>query len=311
LRVGIFIGDATSHRTTVEELLANARWAEEHGLATGWVPHIPWSLDGLVALALAGQVTSRIELGTAVMPTYPRHPLAMAQQALSTQAACNGRLALGIGPSHPVVIERMHGLAYERPIRHLSEYVSILDAASAGPGMVHFDGELYHVDALLDVPGATPVPVLIAALAPQMLRLAGERTTGTITYWADERSVGEHIVPRISDAAAGAGRPAPRVVVGLPIAICDDADAAREEAAGAFAAYTGIPTYQRILARGDAGGPADVAVIGDERQAAARLASFAAAGATDVMLAVVGLGPDHAETRRRTGEFIASIAGGL
>jgi len=311
LRVGIFIGDATSHRTTVEELLANARWAEEHGLATGWVPHIPWSLDGLVALALAGQVTSRIELGTAVMPTYPRHPLAMAQQALSTQAACNGRLALGIGPSHPVVIERMHGLEYERPIRHLSEYVSILDAASAGPGMVHFDGELYHVDALLDVPGATPVPVLIAALAPQMLRLAGERTTGTITYWADERSVGEHIVPRISDAAAGAGRPAPRVVVGLPIAICDDADTAREEAAGAFAAYTGIPTYQRILARGDAGGPAEVAVIGDERQAAARLASFAAAGATDVMLAVIGLGPDHAETRRRTGEFIASIAAGL
>jgi alkanesulfonate monooxygenase SsuD/methylene tetrahydromethanopterin reductase-like flavin-dependent oxidoreductase (luciferase family) len=173
LRVGIFIGDATSHRTTVEELLANARWAEEHGLATGWVPHIPWSLDGLVALALAGQVTSRIELGTAVMPTYPRHPLAMAQQALSTQAACNGRLALGIGPSHPVVIERMHGLAYERPIRHLSEYVAILDAASAGPGMVKFDGELYHVDALLDVPGATPVPVLVAALAPQMLRLAG------------------------------------------------------------------------------------------------------------------------------------------
>src|SRR5579864_3173086 len=123
MRIGVFIGDATAHRTTVEELLDNARWAEAAGLATGWVPHIPWSLDGLVALALAGQVTSRIELGTAVMPTYTRHPLAMAQQALSAQAASGGRVALGIGPSHPVVIEKMHGLSYERPVVHVREYL--------------------------------------------------------------------------------------------------------------------------------------------------------------------------------------------
>ena len=310
MRVGIFIGDATSHRTTVEELLANARWAEEHGLATGWVPHIPWSLDGLVALALAGQVTSRIELGTAVMPTYPRHPLAMAQQALSTQAACNGRLALGIGPSHPVVIERMHGLAYERPIRHLSEYVSILDAASAGPGMVRFDGELYHVDALLDVPGATPVPVLIAALAPRCCAWRenappGRSPTGpTSGLWASTSFPGS-----ATRRPVRAGPP-PGVVVGLPIAICDNADGA-----GGGRGLRRLHRHSDLSAdpgrTGDAGGPADVAVIGDERQAAARLASFAAAGATDVMLAVVGLGPDHAETRRRAGEFIASIAGGL
>ncbi len=112
MRIGLFISDVSGEQTTIDELLANARAAEALGFTTGWVPHIPWSLDGLTALALAGQVTSRIELGTAVMPTYPRHPLAMAQQAMSTQAATDGRLVLGIGPSHPVVIESMHGLEY-------------------------------------------------------------------------------------------------------------------------------------------------------------------------------------------------------
>ena len=131
MRIGVFIGDVSGARTSVDELLAAARDADERGFATGWVPHIPWSLDGLTALALAGQVTNRIELGTAVMPTYPRHPLAMAQQALSTQAATDGRLALGIGPSHPVVIEAMHGLEYEAPARHTREYVEVLRAAFA------------------------------------------------------------------------------------------------------------------------------------------------------------------------------------
>jgi F420-dependent oxidoreductase-like protein len=306
MRIGVFIGDASAHRTTVDELIANARWAESAGLATGWVPHIPWSLDGLIALALAGQATSRIELGTAVMPTYTRHPLAMAQQALSAQAAAGGRVTLGIGPSHPVVIEKMHGLAYDRPIAHIKEYLGVLEAANAG-GQVRYEGSLYRVDALLDVPGATPVPVLVAALAPQMLRLAGRLAAGTITYWADERAVADHVVPIISAAAHEAGRPAPRVVAGLPIAIVDDAAAAREEAARVFGAYSAIPTYQRILARGSHAEPAAVAVIGDERAAASRLEAFDAAGATDLLLAVTPLGPDREASRQRTLEFIAGL----
>ena len=125
MRIGLFISDVSGEQTTIDELLANARAAEALGFSTGWVPHIPWSLDGLTALALAGQVTNQIELGTAVMPTYPRHPLAMAQQAMSTQAATDGRLVLGIGPSHPVVIESMHGLEYARPAHHTREYVEV------------------------------------------------------------------------------------------------------------------------------------------------------------------------------------------
>src|ERR1700759_3006651 len=136
MRLGIFVGDAGSLRTGVDDLLANARHAEELGFATGWGPHIPWSLDGLVAVALAGTATSRIELGTAVMPTYPRHPVAMAQAALSAQAACKGRAGLGIGPSHPGVIERMHGLAYTSPARHTGEYVDALKHAFHGTGHI-------------------------------------------------------------------------------------------------------------------------------------------------------------------------------
>lgn len=308
MRIGIFVSDTGGERTGVAELQDRARWVEEHGFTSAWVPHIPWSLDGLTALVLAAQVTDRIELGTAVMPTYPRHPLAMAQQALSVQAASGGRVALGIGPSHPVVIEHMHGLSYARPYTNTREYVEVLTRAFAGPGQVHFEGGEYRVNALLDVPGATSVPILLAALAPRMLRLAGSRTTGTITWMTDERSIAEHIVPHLTDGAIEAGRTEPRVVAGLPVCVCDDADAARARAAKVFSVYESIPTYQRILATGDASGPADVAIVGTEAQVTARLAAFRDAGVTDLAATVFPVGDDREASLRRTHELLASLA---
>jgi F420-dependent oxidoreductase-like protein len=308
VRIGVFVSDTSSERTGIDELVANAQWAEAAGLATAWVPHIPWSLDALTALALAGRETSRIELGTAVVPTYPRHPLALAQQALSTQAACGGRLLLGIGPSHPVVIENMHGLSYEKPVRHVREYLDVLDRAFAGPGQVQYEGDLYRVNALLQVPDATPVPVMLAALAPLMLRLAGSRTEGTITWMADERAHAEHVVPRINAAADEAGRPAPRVVAGLPVAVCDDADEGRERAARLFSVYEQIPTYRRILDRGETGTPAEVSIIGTEEQVTRRLQSYRDAGVTDLAAAVFAVGSDRDASRRRTRELLASVA---
>jgi F420-dependent oxidoreductase-like protein len=309
MRIGMFISDVSGAQTDIDELLANARAAEALGFTTGWVPHIPWSLDGLTALALAGQVTNRIELGTAVMPTYPRHPMAMAQQAMSTQAATGGRLVLGIGPSHPVVIESMFGMQYDHPARHTREYVEVLRAAFAGTGHVEYQGEFFGFSSMLTVPGSTPAPIMVAALAPRMLKLAGELTDGTITYWANERAVGEHIVPGITAAAEAAGRPSPRVVVGLPVAVCDDVDAGRERAAKIFATYLNIPTYQRILGRGGEGTqPTDVAVIGTEAEVTARLRSYAAAGATDLCATALGLSDDRDASQRRTVEFLASLA---
>ncbi len=311
MRLGIFIGDASGIRTSVADLLANARQAEQLGFATGWVPHIPWSLDGLVAVALAGQVTERIELGTAVMPTYPRHPVSMAQQALSAQAASGGRVALGIGPSHPVVIEGMHGLAYTRPARHTAEYVEVLKAAFHGTGHVSHQGEFYQVNAMLEVPGGSDMPVLVAALAPRMLRMAGTLADGTITYWANERAISEHVLPTIATAAGTAGRPSPRVVAGIPVAVVRDPDAAKERAAKLFAGYTGIPAYQRIQAEGGDAALPEVAIIGDERTVADRLRSFASAGATDLAAAVVGLDEDRDASAQRTLELLASMTAEL
>jgi len=324
MRIGIFIAETSPRGSTLEAVVAKARWAEASGLATGWVPHVPWSHDALTSLALAGRETSRIELGTAVVPTWSRHPYGMAQQALSTQAACGGRLLLGIGPSHQMVAEGWYGASYARVIDHVREYVGVLEAAFAaqalanagerGPGgigaPVRFAGERYRVESLLDVPGAAPVPIYLAALAPLMLRLAGERAAGTITWMGDERTHAEHVVPRLEAAARAVGRATPRVIAGLPVAVCDDEAAGRATAERRYGLYQQIPTYARMLARGDAKSPADVAVVGSEARVKARLRAYAAAGVSDLcaMVFPVGDGADaRARSRRRTEECIASV----
>jgi len=306
MRIGVFIGEASGERTSVEQLLANAADAEARGLATGWVPHIPWSLDALTALALVARETSTIELGTAVVPTFPRHPMSLAQDALSVQAVAGGRFTLGIGPSHPVVIESMYGLSYDKPAAHTAEYVEVLQACFAGTGQVDHDGDRFHVHAMLEVPGSSSVPILVAALAPRMLELTGRLADGTITYWADEAAIADHVVPRITAAAKDAGRPAPRIVAGIPVAVVDDVDDARRKAITLFGAYEQIPTYQRILGRGEAGNPVDVAVIGTEQQVRDRLRRFEDAGATDLCASALGLGDDRAASRQRTLDVLAS-----
>jgi F420-dependent oxidoreductase-like protein len=311
MKIGIFVSETSAELTDIPSLVANATAAEAGGFSTAWVPHIPWSLDALTAVTIAGAATERIELGTAVVPTYSRHPLAMAQQALSTQAATGGRLALGIGPSHQVVIEGMYGLSYDHPIRHVREYVDVLEAAFAGTGQVDHDGALYTVHAMLTVPGAQSAPILLAALAPLMLRLAGERTDGTITWMADERAIGEHVVPKITAAAESAGRPAPRVISGLPVCVHDDEAAARARAEHAYQVYGQIPTYRRMLDRGAGDGPGDVCIAGDEAAVEAQLRSHADAGVTELAATIftVGATPDErAASRQRTFDFLASLA---
>jgi F420-dependent oxidoreductase-like protein len=308
VRFGIFISDLTGPLVTLDEVTASAVAAEAAGFTSGWVPHIPWSHDALTALAFAGAATSTIELGTGVVPTYSRHPLGMAQQALSTQAACGGRLTLGIGPSHQSVIEGMYGLSYEKPARHTREYVEVLRSAFAGTGSASFQGEVFQVQAMLRVPEPRPVPILIAALAPLMLKLAGELTDGTLLWMADERAVGEHAVPRITKAAADAGCPAPRVLGGLPIALADP-DAAKERASKVFGVYANIPTYRRMLDRGDAGGPADVVLAGGEADIERRLRAYEAAGLTEVVCVPFGVGDDGERDASvaRTTQFLADL----
>lgn len=320
----MFIGETSPPGSTLDEVVALAMWAEENGLDTGWVPHVPWSLDGLTALAVAGRSTTRIELGTAVIPTWSHHPYGLAQHALSTQAACGGRLALGIGPSHRSVAENWYGADYDGVIHHVREYVAVLDACNdaqadanetGGPahmgGVVAHEGAQYPVRSILGVPGAAPVPVFLAALAPLMLKLAGERAAGTITWMGDEHTHRSHVVPRMRAAADAVGRPMPRVIAGLPFAVCDDADAGRAVAERRYGMYREIPTYARMLARNESGSPADVAIIGTEEQVIERIASYEDAGVTDLAAMCFAIGSDdteRSENLERTHRLLARVA---
>jgi F420-dependent oxidoreductase-like protein len=302
MRIGIGIGEITGVPATVDNLIAQAQRAERDGFASGWFANI-FGFDAIMAAALCGRSTSRIELGTAVVPTYPRHPTAMAQQALSAQAACNGRFALGIGLSHQLVIESMFGLSFAKPYSHMREYMAVL-APLIRNGSVSFSGSEFRVNANLAVAGAKPCPILIAALAPKMLALAGREGDGTITWMTGPKTLLEHTVPRITEAATQAGRPAARVVVGLPIALTTDIAAAREAAARIFQIYGGLPSYRAMLDREGAEGPADVVIVGDASALGEQLDRLRAVGTTDYLAVPFPVGKDAQESLERTREWL-------
>ena len=220
MRVGLMVGSdkERSRADRLSGLLADGKAAEDDGFASFWIPQVPGYLDAMTAVALLGHVTDRIEIGTAVVPLQTRHPLILAQQALTTQVACAGRFALGVGPSHHWIISDQLGLPYDKPARLVRDYLDVLDAAFAGPGAVAVDNDSFRVHSPVDVTDAFEMPVLIAALGPTMLRIAGERTAGTILWMADERAIGDYVVPRITKAAESAGRSGIRVVAGVPVA---------------------------------------------------------------------------------------------
>jgi F420-dependent oxidoreductase-like protein len=291
--------------TTIERVIEQAREAERDGFSSLWYPSAAGG-DPLVPIAVAGRETSRIELGTAVLQTYPAHPLLMANRAASVAWAM-GRpgFTLGIGPSHVPVIEGMYGLASDRPGQHTEEYVTVL-MALLRHGTVDYTGPLLAAHGRLSVAPDTPVPVLLAALAPRLLRVAGSMADGTVTWMANARAVGEHIVPRITAAAAGR-QPQPRVVVGLPVAVHDDVDEARAEAAVQFAMYGNLPNYRRILDIGGAAGPADAVIVGDEEAVARQVRGLFDAGATDLWAAPFPVG-DRQVSRARTRALLAALA---
>jgi F420-dependent oxidoreductase-like protein len=312
VRIGVMIGpERGRHDEQVSRLIEAAEAAAREGFASLWVPQVPSDFDALTALALMFRATTRIEVATAVVPIQTRHPIAMAQQAPSIQAVCEGRLTLGIGPSHHWIVEDMLGLPYDRPAHQMRAYLEVLNTALAGPGSVDVENDLYCVHNPLDI-SDIETPILLAALAPIMLRIAGEHSSGTILWMADERAIGDHVVPRITKAAEGAGRPAPRVVAGVPVTLCrnEEVDAARECANQALGHAEYSPNYQRLLEHGDATDVGDVLAGGDEAAVIARLNSFRDAGVTDLAVRILPLGADRAtriDSWRRTEAFLASL----
>ncbi len=305
MKIGIGIGDIGGAPTGIDGLIAQAKRAEADGFASGWFANI-MGMDAIMAAALCARETARLELGTAVMPTYPRHPHAMAQEALSAQAIARGRFTLGIGLSHQIVIEGMFGLSFAKPYSHMKEYLAVLGPLIREGSVSHW-GDEYRVNAQVAVAGAKPCPILVAALAPKMLALTGREADGTITWMTGPKTIREHTSPRIREAAAKAGRPAPRIVVGLPIAVTRDVAGARAAAAQGFMVYGALPSYRAMLDREGAEGPADVAIVGDESAVGEQLLHLAGAGATDFLAAPFGV-PGDGEAVERTRALLVKMA---
>ncbi|MFN0146124.1 MAG: TIGR03564 family F420-dependent LLM class oxidoreductase [Dehalococcoidia bacterium] len=303
MRIGIGVG--ISETSTMEEALQQFARAEADGFASVWMPNI-FSYDAIMMLALAGRVTSRIELGTFVVPTYPRHPSVMAQQALTAAAATGNRFTLGIGLSHKLVIEDMMGLDYSKPIRHTREYLTILDRALTGQP-TRFAGEEYRVAFQVSVQGAKKPPVIVAALGPQMLKLTGRLADGTATWMGGPKYLEETAVPIITAAAKEAGRPAPRIVSGFPVAVTSNPDAAHKSASTVFAIYGQLPSYRATLDRGGYTDASSVAIVGNEDEVARQMRHLRDVGVTDFNASPFPVEGDPGATKR-TYELMAELA---
>jgi 5,10-methylenetetrahydromethanopterin reductase len=270
-----------------ERVISQVASLRDAGIQTAWASQI-FAYDALTALAAIGQEVDGIDLGTAVVPTYPRHPVMMAGQALTVQAATGGRLILGIGLSHQIVIENVFGQSFDRPARHMREYLSVLMPLLEGE-QVSFAGETLRASTFgpLQIDAPAP-PVLVAALGRTMLHLAGTLASGTITWMTGPDTIEAHIIPTINEAAAEAGRPRPQVSVGLPVCVTSDPDLARTKAAEVFALYGNLPSYRAMLDREGAEGPADVVIVGDESSVQAHVRRLADMGVTEFLGAPFG-----------------------
>jgi F420-dependent oxidoreductase-like protein len=299
MKLGIMAG-ATGGDEGIDGLVRSAQRYEALGFDTMWMANI-FGIDAITALAIIGRETKTLGLGTAVVPTYPRHPTAMAQQALTAQAASGGRFTLGIGLSHQIVIENMLGLSYARRAKHMREYMAVLGPLLRGEP-AKFEGEEYRVNLTMDVPGAENVPVLIAALGDHMLRIAGRSADGTVLWMTGPATIEGHVGPKLRAAASAAGRPAPRNAAGVPIVQTTDGEGARRKIAESLVVYGQLPSYRAMLDKEGAEGPADIAIVGDAKVLDAGLARLRDVGVTDFTAAIV---PTDDGAFERTLEYLA------
>jgi len=304
MRIGTSAVETGGDRA-LSKLADQLRQAADANPSSAWMANI-FGLEALTSLAVAGSQVPGIELGTAVIPTYPRHPAVLAQQALTAALAVGpGRLALGIGLSHKIVIEDMYGYSFDKPARHMREYLSVLLPLLDGTP-VSVDGSTLSAHIGLSVPRTGRVPVLLAAMAPRMLSLAGEQTDGTVLWMTGPATIRDYVVPALSAAASAAGRPSPRVVCILPVCVTDDPAAARASATQELAIYGQLPSYRAMLDREGAAGPGDVAIAGDEDTVAAQILALADTGVTDFVAAEIARGED----RKRTRDLLKAIIAG-
>lgn len=302
MRIGL-----TGGASTTDKIVRQAERAEADGFSSLWYASTVAG-DPLAALAVAGRATVSIELGTAVLQTYPCHPLLQANRVAAVAEAM-GRpgFTLGLGPSHGPLIEDVYGLSYERPGQNTEEYIQVITSLLRGED-VDFQGvEWATKSAGRMVPVKQSVPVLLSAMSPRMLRVAGQFADGTVLWMASAKVIESQIGPAIRAAAAGMGRPAPRIVAGLPVAVHDDVDEARTAVAATSGAYAGMPNYQRVISAGGASDPADIAIVGSEESVRSQLQGLLDAGATDIWAAIVPVGSDARVSVRRSRDLLRQL----
>jgi F420-dependent oxidoreductase-like protein len=303
MRIGIN-GTGLVQRASIDAIADHAAQAAADGFSSYWLAEHPTGgFDALTVLTVVGLRVSNIELGTAIVPTMPRHPMVLAGQAQTTHAAIGGRLTLGIGLSHAPMMAQL-GIGFDKPIRHLREYLSVL-MPLLEEGKVSFRGETISCDAQTFKHAERRCSVIVAALGPQALAVAGARTDGTTLAWVGPRTIRDHIVPTIAEAAARAGRPAPRIIATLPICVTHDATKVRSLIDKNLAMYGTLPSYRAMFDREGVDGPSGVAIVGDEDTVARKIGDLKDAGVTDFAPSELAI---SAEERTRTRALLKSLA---
>jgi 5,10-methylenetetrahydromethanopterin reductase len=294
MRISVFgfLGDGGG-RSPVDRYVDYLRQVRGEGFTRLWTAQLPHEPDLLTTMAVATREVEGIEVATGVLPIQVQHPMALAQRALTVSLISGGRLTLGLGLSHKVVSENTWGIPFDRPVRRMSEFLDGLLPLLAGE-KADATGEFTSARGELRIPGAPTPPVYIAALGPQMLKLAGRRTSGTVTWMTGPRTVAEHVRPVLSEAAGDRGA---EVVTALPICVTDDAAAARAQAAAEYAIYGKLPSYRAMLDREGWAGPEDAALIGSEAEVAERIEELRAAGVDEFVGATFGSSEQRARSR--------------
>jgi 5,10-methylenetetrahydromethanopterin reductase len=296
MRIGIN-GTGLVQKASVAAIKEDAELARVDGFASYWLAEHPTGgFDALTVLSAVGAEVPDIELGTAIVPTLPRHPMVLAGQVLTVQSIVGNRLTLGIGLSHEVMMAQL-GIGFAKPVRHLREYLSILMPLLVA-GEVAFHGETLSCEGkIFRKPEIAPA-VVVAALGPQMLKVAGHRTDGTTLAWVGPKTIREHIVPRLSEAAAKAGRPAPRVIATLPVCVTSQPDGIRSRISSTLAMYGQLPSYRAMFEREGVSEPGDLAIVGSADEVSDQLAGLAEAGVTDFAASIfAGSREEHLATR--------------
>ena len=298
-------GTGLVQKASIDLIQKDVYQAHQEGFASYWLAEHPsGGFDALTVLAVVAQSVKNIELGTAIIPTFPRHPMVLAGQALTTQSATGDRFTLGIGLSHQVMMAQL-GISFDKPIRHLREYLSIL-MPLLETGKVSFKGDTLSCDAqLFQTPDKRPC-VVVAALGPQALRVAGARTDGTTLAWVGSKTIKDHIVPTIDAAASKAGRSQqPRIIATLPVCVSDQPDKVKFRISETMALYAQLPSYKAMFKREGVNQPGDVALVGSKSQLEDQLGGLELAGVTDFAASIFSTSKDeHLATREFLTDYI-------